>query len=153
MSKLNIGDKAPDFKLSDQNGNTVSLADFTGKKLLIFFYPKASTPGCTTQACNVSQAAPELNGLNVAAVGMSPDAPDKQKKFDEKNALGFPLLADEDHAIAEAFGVWGEKSLYGKKYMGIIRSSFLISETGLIEQAWYKVSPANTVPFALKALK
>jgi len=86
-------------------------------------------------------------------VGISPDAPEKQKKFDEKNALGYPLLSDADHAIAEAFGVWGEKSLYGKKYMGIIRSSFLIDENGRIEQAWYKVSPADTVPNALKALK
>ncbi|MGE4286871.1 MAG: thioredoxin-dependent thiol peroxidase [Phycisphaerae bacterium] len=153
MSKLAAGDKAPNFELIDQDGNTVKLADFKGRKLLVFFYPKASTPGCTAQACSVSEAKEDFAAANVDAVGISPDEPDKQKKFDEKNELGYPLLSDVDHAIAEAFGVWGEKSLYGRKYMGIIRSSFLIDENGLIEQAWYKVSPADTVPNAFKALK
>jgi len=118
----------------------------------MYFYPKASTPGCTTQSCAVRDALPDLTAAGVDAVGISPDGPKAQAKFDEKHGLGFPLLCDEDHAVAEAYGVWGEKSMYGKKYMGIVRSAFLIGEDGVIEQAWYKVSPKNTVPNARAAL-
>jgi peroxiredoxin Q/BCP len=149
---LERGDAAPSFDLLDQSGKTVSLADFAGRKLLVYFYPKADTPGCTTQSCAVRDAREDLSSLGVDVVGISPDKPEAQSKFDQKFGLGFPLLADTDHAVAESYGVWGEKINYGKKYFGIIRSSFLIDEDGRIEQAWYKVSPKDTVPKARKAL-
>jgi len=152
MTRLKAGDKAPNFRLKDQDGSIVKLSDYKGRKLLVYFYPRASTPGCTTQSCNVRDARGDFDGLGVDVVGVSPDAPDKQRKFDDKFELGFPLLADEDHAMAEAYGVWGEKSLYGRKFMGIIRSSFLIDEKGKLLGAWYKVSPKNTVPEAMKLL-
>jgi peroxiredoxin Q/BCP len=153
MAQLKSGDKAPNFKLSDQDGNTVKLSDFKGKKLLLFFYPKANTSGCTKQACSVRDAVPDLTRTGIAGVGISPDKPDKQKKFDEKHELGFPLLSDEDHKVALAYGAWGEKKMYGKTYEGIIRSSFLIDEKGKIIGAWYKVKPLDTVPKAQKALE
>ena len=149
---LKRGDPAPAFSLLDQAGETVSLSDFAGRKLLVYFYPAADTPGCTTQSCAVRDAREDLSSLGVDVVGISPDVPEDQMKFDQKFGLGFPLLADTDHAIAEAYDVWGEKMNYGKTYMGIIRSSFLIDEDGRIEQAWYKVSPKDTVPNAQKAL-
>ncbi|NQT94620.1 MAG: thioredoxin-dependent thiol peroxidase [Lentisphaerae bacterium] len=152
MGKLVEGDGAPDFALQDQGGKTVKLADYRGRKLLLYFYPKADTPGCTTQACAVRDASSGLDKMGVAAVGISPDAPAAQGKFDTKYGLGFPLLSDEDHAVAEAYGVWGEKSMYGKKYMGIIRSAFLIEEKGKIAGAWYKVSPPDTVPNVTNSL-
>jgi len=153
MVRLKPGIKAPSFKLEDQNGKSVRLSDFKGRKLLIYFYPKADTPGCTTQSCAVRDARGDLRKLGVDVVGISPDAPARQKKFDGKYDLGFPLLADEDHAVAEAYGAWGEKSMYGKKYMGIVRSSFLADEKGKVLGAWYKVSPKDTVPEALKLLR
>lgn len=153
MSKLTPGAVAPDFQLDDQAGETVSLADFRGKKLLVYFYPRADTPGCTKQSCSVRDAAAELAERGVAAVGISPDTSDTQRKFDTKYELGFPLLADTDHAAAEAYGAWGEKSMYGKKYFGIIRSAFLIDEQGRIAETWYKVRPADTVPKLLGALQ
>jgi peroxiredoxin Q/BCP len=130
----------------------VKLADFKGRKLLVYFYPKADTPGCTTQSCFVRDSKKDLSKLGVDVVGISPDKPSKQLAFDQKYGLGFPLLADTDHAIAEKYGVWGEKVNYGRTYMGIIRSSFLIDENGKIEHAWYKVSPKDTVPNAEAAL-
>ena len=150
MPQLKAGDKAPAFSLQDQSGKTFSLAHFKGQKLLIYFYPKANTPGCTIQSCNVRDARPTLAKKGVAVVGVSPDKPAAQQKFDEKYGLGFPLLADEDHAVAEAYGVWGEKKNYGRTYMGIIRSAFLIDEKGKVEQAWYKISPKDT-PLKLQA--
>ncbi|MBI5251441.1 MAG: thioredoxin-dependent thiol peroxidase [Desulfomonile tiedjei] len=153
MPNLKAGDKAPSFKLKDQSGKTVSLADYKGKKLLLYFYPKADTSGCTKQACSVRDAEPDLSQAGIAAVGISPDKPEKQKKFDDKYSLGFPLLSDEDNSVAKAYDAWGEKKMYGKSYEGIIRSSFLIDEKGKIVQAWYKVSPADTVPNAKKALE
>jgi len=152
MAELKIGDKAPSFSLKDQDGKTVSLADFKGRKLLVYFYPKANTPGCTTQACSVRDAATELAEHNVAAVGISPDTPASQKKFDGKHHLGFPLLSDPDHEAAQAYGAWGKKSMYGKTYEGIIRSSFLIDEKDKIIQVSYKVKPEDTVPNAKDAL-
>ena len=149
---LQPGDAAPTFSLSDQSGGTVSLGDFSGRKLLVYFYPKADTPGCTTQSCAVRDARDDLASLGVDVVGISPDRPDAQERFDRKFGLGFPLLSDPDHAVADAYGAWGERSMYGKAYQGIIRSSFLIDERGRVEQAWYKVSPKDTVPKARAAL-
>ena len=153
MAQLKTGDKAPAFSLEDQQGRTVKLSDFKRQKLLIYFYPKANTPGCTVQSCSVRDAKRDFTKQGVAVIGVSPDKPAAQKKFDDKFELGFPLLADTEHAMAEAYGVWGEKSMYGRKYFGIIRSSFLIDEKGKIAGAWYKVSPADTVPEAMAALK
>lgn len=147
------GQKAPGFSLSDQDGTTVTLAGFKGRKVLLYFYPKADTPGCTTQSCAVRDARQDMKKLNVAVLGLSPDEPKAQKKFDEKYSLGFPLLADTDHSVAEAYGVWGDKTNYGKTYKGIIRSSFLIDEKGLVQRAWYKVKPEDTVPKAREALE
>jgi thioredoxin-dependent peroxiredoxin len=152
MAQLNIGDPAPDFALADQEGNTVKLSDFQGKKLLLYFYPKADTPGCTKQACQIRDARTELADMGVDAVGISPDKPSAQKKFDGKYGLGFPLLSDPEHAAAQAYGAWGEKTMYGKKSQGIIRSSFLLDENGRILGTWYKVKPEDTVPLAQKAL-
>ncbi len=153
MAKLKPGDQAPDFALADQNGQTVRLSDYRGEKLLLYFYPRADTPGCTRQACSVRDHRQELKKLQVAAVGVSPDPPEKQKKFDLKYDLGFPLLADTGHRAAEAYGVWGEKSRNGKTYLGITRSSFLIDEQGKVIRAWYQVSPEDTVPQAEAALE
>jgi len=153
MAKLKKGDKAPAFNLMDQDGKKVTLSDFKGEKLLLYFYPTANTGGCTKQAVSVRDAKRDLDRLGVAAVGISPDLPDVQKKFDAKQDLRFPLLSDPDHKVAVAYGTWGEKSMYGKKYEGIIRSSFLVGEDGKIVEAWYKVSPKDTVPKALKALE
>ena len=153
MAKLAVGDKAPDFSLVDQNGKTVSLSQYKGRKLLVYFYPKADTPGCTTQSCSVRDARQDLKKLALVVVGISPDPPEAQKKFDAKYSLGFPLLADVSHEAAEAYGVWDKKSLYGKSFMGIVRSSFLVDEKGAILRAWYKVKPDETVSEALKALK
>jgi len=152
MGRLKPGDKAPDFTLEDQNGKKVKLSDFKGRKLLLFFYPKADTPGCTKQACSVRDAQADFNKSEVVAVGVSPDAPGKQRKFDDKYGLGFPLLSDGDHVAANAYGAWGKKSMYGKQYEGIIRSSFLIDERGKVVQAWYKVRPEDTVPKASEVL-
>ncbi len=149
---LKKGDAAPDFLLSDQNSSPVGLSDFRGHKVLLYFYPKASTPGCTIQSCSVSRARDDFSVKGVVAIGISPDPPQKQKKFDNFFSLGFPLLCDTDHKVAESYYAWGEKSFLGKKFMGIIRSSFLIDENGIIIEAWYKVSPGDTVPNALNAL-
>lgn len=152
MTRLKPGDAAPTFALPDQEGRTVSLADFQGQKLLLYFYPKADTPGCTRQACSIRDARAELAAAGVAALGISPDKPQSQKKFHQKYGLGFPLLSDPEHLTARAYGAWGEKSRYGKKTEGIVRSSFLIDEEGKLIGAWYQVKPEDTVPLALKAL-
>jgi peroxiredoxin Q/BCP len=152
MAKWNVGDRAPDFSLQDQNRRTVSLSDFEGRKLLLYFYPKAETPGCTRQAISIRDAAEELSSAGVAFVGISPDTPEEQKAFDEKHNLGFPLLSDPDHKVAQAYGTWGTKSVEGRMKEGIIRSSFLIDENGTILQATYNVKPEETVPKAQEAL-
>ena len=145
MATLAVGDRAPAFALVDQHGHTVKLAAFRGRQLVVYFYPKADTPGCTAQSCALRDAEPDLSGLGAAVVGISPDAPNRQRKFDEKYRLGFPLLADEDHAVAQAWGAWGEKSLYGRKYLGIVRSAFVVDEKGKLAGVFYKVSPKDTV--------
>jgi thioredoxin-dependent peroxiredoxin len=151
--RLSVGDRAPDFTLPDQDGSPVSLADGIDKQVrqLIFFYPKADTPGCTTQACGLRDVAGDIG--DTVVVGISPDKPEKQKRFDDKYGLGFQLLSDPDHAVADAYGVWGERKMYGKTYMGIIRSAFLVGGDGRIEHAWYKVSPKDTPANLLKALR
>jgi len=147
---LKPGDTAPDFTLLDQSGSPLSLSDFKGRKVLLYFYPKADTSGCTAQSCALRDVSGQIG--TTAILGVSPDKPAKQAKFDVKYGLGFPLLADEDHSVAEAYDVWREKSMYGKKYMGILRSAFLIDEDGRIEQAWYKVAPLDTATNLLAAL-
>ena len=144
------GSKSPKFELLDQRGERVRLADFAGRKVLVYFYPKADTPGCTKQSCGLRDIAGEIG--DTAIIGISPDKPAKLARFDEKYSLGFTLLSDEDHAVAEAFGVWVEKSMYGKKYMGVQRSSFLIDGTGRVERAWPKISSADTPTELLRAL-
>jgi thioredoxin-dependent peroxiredoxin len=146
MPTLGPGDEAPPFALRDQHGTTVRLEDFRGRELLVYFYPEADTPGCTTQSCDVRDHRADLRDLNVDVVGISPDAPGKQRAFDEKYGLGFPLLADEDHSVAEAWGVW-------RAVRGIARSSFLVGPDGRVERAWYGVKPSETVPEALAALR
>ena len=151
---LKPGDKAPDFTLLDQHGEPFTLsASLKQRKVwhLIYFYPKADTPGCTTQACGLRDVLGDLEGRAVV-VGISPDKPEKQAKFDAKYGLGFPLLSDPDHEVAEAFGSWGEKSMYGKKYMGIIRSAYLVGPDGRLLQAWPRISPKDTPKNLLAAL-
>ena len=145
---LTPGDEAPDFTLLDAAGEEVSLAGFRGRKVLVYFYPKADTPGCTTQACGLRDALPDLG--ESAVVGISPDKPSALARFDTRYGLGFPLLSDPDHAVADAYGTWGEKKNYGRTYQGIIRSAFLVDEKGRVAEAWYKISPADT-PTKLKA--
>jgi peroxiredoxin Q/BCP len=150
---LRPGDKAPDFTLLDQNGEPFTLSKSLKQRKvwhLIYFYPKADTPGCTVQACGLRDIAGDVGDTEI--IGISPDKPAKQKRFDDKYGLGFPLLADEDHAVADAYGVWGEKSMYGKKYMGIVRSAFLVDEKGKVAEAWYKISPKDTPANLLAAL-
>jgi peroxiredoxin Q/BCP len=152
MAELTVGKKAPAFTLTDQDGKKVKLSDYAGKRVVVYFYPKADTPGCTLQSCNLRDAMPNLKKLKAVVLGISPDPPAKQKKFDDKYSLGFPLLADEDHTVAEKYGVWAEKSMYGKKYMGIVRSAFVIDEAGKLTGVFYKVSPKDTVPKVSEAL-
>ena len=147
---LSSGSVAPAIALPDQHGNQVLLSSFLGQRVLIFFYPKASTPGCTQQACGLRDVAAQVGGTVI--LGVSPDKPAAQKKFDDKYSLGYPLLADTEHEVAEAYGVWAQKSMYGKQYMGIVRSAFLVGVDGTIEYAWYKISPADTPKKLLEAV-
>jgi len=153
VAKLEVGAKAPAFRLRDQHGEPVRLSDFKGHRVVVYFYPRADTPGCTTQSCALRDAMPDLTKLGVEVVGISPDAPDALAKFDEKYGLGFTLLADEDHATAEAWGTWGKRSMYGKTFMGIVRSAFVIDERGKVAATFYKVSPKDTVPKVAQALE
>lgn len=152
MAKLEVGDRAPAFTLVDQSGAKVALTALKGQPVILYFYPKADTPGCTTQSCEVRDHRKDLAKLGAAVFGISPDTPAKQAKFDEKYGLGFPLLSDTEHVVAEKYGVWAEKSMYGRKYMGIVRSAFVIDAQGKIAGAFYKVSPKDTVPKVTAAL-
>jgi peroxiredoxin Q/BCP len=148
------GDQAPDFTLPDQHGQPFTLSRSLRERKaphLVYFYPKADTPGCTAQACGLRDALPEAEG--VVVVGISPDPPARQARFDEKYGLGFPLLADEDHAVAEAWGVWGERSMYGRTYLGIVRSAFVVGPDGREAEAHYKVSPKATPPLLAAAAR
>ncbi len=147
---LRPGDQAPAFALPDQHGGTVALDGLRGRRVLDYFYPKADTPGCTQQACGLRDVLGDIG--DTAVVGISPDKPAAQKKFDDKYGLGFPLLADVDHGVAEAYGVWKQKSMYGRTYMGIERSAFLVGPDGRLEQVWYKISPKDTPKKLLQAL-
>jgi thioredoxin-dependent peroxiredoxin len=152
MTTLRPGDPAPAFALSDQHGDTVRLESFRGRKVLVYFYPEADTPGCTRQSCDVRDHRTDLAGIGVDVVGVSPDAPGAQLAFDRKYRLGFPLLADEDLAVAEAWGAWARGPADEPAPAEVTRSAFLVDEGGLIERAWYGVKPAETVPNALAAL-
>lgn len=152
MSSLQIGDMAPDFTAVTDSGETVSLHDFRGKRVILYFYPKDDTPGCTTQACGFRDNYPIIEEKNAVVLGVSPDSAQSHRKFKTKYNLPFTLLVDEDHAIAEAYGVWVEKSMYGKKYMGVERSHFVIDENGQIADAQVKVKPEDSVEKALAAL-
>ena len=147
---LEAGMKAPAIKLCDQHGALTTLTSLKGRRVLVYFYPKADTPGCTQQSCGLRDIAGRVG--DTAILGISPDTVARQKKFADKYELPFPLLADTEHTVAEAYGVWKEKSMYGRKYMGIERSAFLVSPTGRIEYAWYKVSPKDTPANLLRAL-
>ncbi len=147
------GDHAPDFTLPDQDGNEVSLAGLRGKTVVLYFYPKADTPGCTTQACGIRDHQADYEQADAVVLGVSPDPPRRLARFDGKYSLGFPLLADEDHAVAEAYGVWVEKSMYGRQYMGIERSTFVIDPDGKIREAFRKVKPAEHDALVLGALQ
>ncbi|AAP96439.1 thioredoxin-dependent thiol peroxidase [[Haemophilus] ducreyi] len=143
MNTLKVGDTAPQFTLLDQTEQPVSLTQFTGKKVLVYFYPKALTRGCTTQACGLRDSKAELDQLNVVVLGISPDLPKKLAQFVTKKALNFTLLSDPEHQVAAAFGVWGEKKFMGRTYDGIHRISFLINEQGIIEAIFDKFKTAQ----------
>jgi peroxiredoxin Q/BCP len=151
MATPEPGKKAPSITLLDQNGEKVRLADHAGHPVLVYFYPKADTPGCTTQSCGLRDVAGDVG--DAVIIGVSPDPPAKLAKFDEKHGLGFTLLSDPDHVVAERYGVWGEKKNYGRTYMGIIRSAFLVGPDGTIVEAWPKISPKDTPTKLLKALE
>ncbi len=146
------GQDAPDFTLLDQDGGRVSLADLRGQTVVLYFYPRADTPGCTTQACGVRDRETDYEAAGARVIGVSPDEPEDLKKFAGKYDLGFTLLADPDHAVAEAYGAWGEKSMYGRKYMGILRSTFVIDADGKVARALPKVQPKKHDAVVLKAL-
>jgi peroxiredoxin Q/BCP len=149
---LGIGDMAPDFEATTDTGAQVKLSDFRGKKIILYFYPQDDTSGCTTQACGFRDSYPVIEEKNAVVLGVSPDGVKSHQKFKTKYNLPFTLLVDEDHAIAEAYGVWQEKTNYGKTYMGIVRSHFVIDEQGRIADAQVKVKPEDSVSWAVASL-
>ena len=148
-NRLNVGDTAPAFALADDAGNTVSLADYAGQRVLVYFYPRANTPGCTKEACDFRDSLEQLNDLNIAVVGISPDKPEALAKFRADHELNFPLLSDPDKSVMTAYGAFGEKKNYGKIVQGVIRSTFLVSVDadgkGTVEQAQYNVRATGHV--------
>ncbi len=144
---LETGNKAPAFSLSNQDDNKVSLADYDGQKVIVYFYPAASTPGCTTQACDFRDNINSLKSSGFAVLGISPDAPAKLKKFKDKEGLNFELLSDPDNSVQQTYGAYGEKSMYGKTYMGTIRSTFVVDEAGKISDAFYNVKAKGHIEF------
>ena len=149
---LEAGKKAPAFSLKDQDGKTVKLSDFKGQDVVLYFYPKDNTPGCTTEACDFRDNQSALKKAGAVVLGVSMDSEASHKKFIQKQSLNFPLLVDADHAVAEAYGAWGEKSMYGKTFMGLIRSTFLIGPDGKLKRVWPKVKVAGHVDEVLEAL-
>jgi thioredoxin-dependent peroxiredoxin len=143
--RLAPGDPAPDFTLNDADGNPVSLSSLRGQRVIVYFYPAAMTPGCTTQACDFRDSLTDLTGAGVTVLGISPDRPAKLARFRDKERLTFPLLSDPDHAVHRAYGTYGEKKLYGKTTMGVIRSTFVVGPDGVIEEARYGVKAAGHV--------
>ncbi len=139
MSRLEIGSPAPAFTLPTAGGDAVSLSDYLGRKVIVYFYPKASTPGCTTQACDFRDSLESLSAHGYSVLGVSPDSAEALEKFIRTQNLTFPLLSDEDHAVAERYGAWGEKKNYGKTYTGLIRSTIVVNEDGMVEMAQYNV--------------
>lgn len=153
VKHLTEKDPAPDFASIDEKGDPVSLTDFQGKSLVLYFYPKDDTPGCTKQACSLRDSFQAITALNATVLGVSPDGSDKHTKFIEKYELPFSLMVDSDHAICEAYGVWGQRSFMGKKFMGVHRSLFVIDPEGQLVAVHYDVKPQESVPAALKALE
>lgn len=152
MTRLEPGDSAPAFALPAANGSTVKLSEFKGRTLVVYFYPAAMTPGCTTEACDFRDSLDSLEANGVAVVGISPDTPEKLQKFAERDGLTFPLLSDPDHEVMSAYGAWGEKTMYGKKVTGVIRSTFIIDGKGKITNAMYNVRAKGHVPKVIAAL-
>lgn len=153
MTRLAGGEAAPDFQLPDQDGKTVSLSDFAGRKLVLYFYPRDDTPGCTKEACQFNDNLSAFDRSSVAVVGVSTDGGESHRKFRERYGLRFPLLSDLDHSVLELYGAWGEKMLYGKAQVGVIRSTFLVGEDGRIERAWYNVRADGHAAKVLEALQ
>ena len=149
---IDVGDRAPAFRLTSDDGAKVALGDFKGRNLVVYFYPKAFTPGCTTQACDLRDDYDRFIAAGCAVVGISPDAPDKLARFRKEYRLPFPLLADTDHAVAAAYGAWGTKKNYGREYQGIIRSTFLIDGSGVVTEAWYNVKASGHIDRLLRQL-
>ena len=152
MRPMQPGDEAPDFELRDQDDQPVRLSSLRGKPVVLYFYPKADTPGCTTQACGIRDRRSEYDAAGAVVLGVSPDKPAKLRKFADKYGLGFTLLGDEDHEVAERYGTWVEKSMYGKKYMGVQRATFVIDPEGRISHVLPKVSPKTHDDEVLAAL-
>ena len=151
-NRLNVGDTAPAFALADDAGNTVSLADYAGQRVLVYFYPRANTPGCTKEACDFRDSLEQLNDLNISVVGISPDKPEALAKFRVDHELNFPLLSDPDKSVMTAYGAFGEKKNYGKVVQGVIRSTFLVEPDGTIGQTHYNVKATGHVARVMKDL-
>ena len=151
-NRLNVGDTAPAFALADDAGNTVSLADYAGQRVLVYFYPRANTPGCTKEACDFRDSLEQLNDLNITVVGISPDKPEALAKFRADHELNFPLLSDPDKSVMTAYGAFGEKKNYGKVVQGVIRSTFLVEPDGTIGQTHYNVKATGHVARVMKGL-
>lgn len=150
---LSIGDLAPDFTLTSAENKLVHLSDFRGQQVVVFFYPKAATPGCTTQACGFRDQFPIIEAAQATVIGISPDTPAVLAQWQAKENLPYTLLSDPDHAVAEAYGVWGEKKMYGKAYLGIIRSHFVVDPDGKLADVQVQISPKDSVEKAVKALQ
>lgn len=152
-TKLQVGDVAPDFEASADSGQTIKLSNYRGRRVILYFYPKDDTPGCTRQSCGFRDSYPVLQELNTVVLGISPDDVSSHQQFRNKYSLPFTLVADVDHSIAEKYGVWGEKTIDGQTHMGIIRSHFVIDEQGKILDVQFKVAPEDSSPFAIKVLR
>lgn len=152
MAQIKAGDQAPDFEAVNDKEEKVRLSDFRGKRVILYFYPKDNTSGCTAQACGFRDSYPQVEGKNAVVLGVSPDGVKSHQKFKAKYDLPFPLLVDSDHKISEAYGVWQEKSMYGRKYMGVQRSHFVIDEQGKVIDAQYNVKATASKDLSMKAL-